>query len=215
MTRRSWLYFAIGFCVAFLVAALLTWPSKPVSAPGPFPAPASDPFTSLEKPVSGSASPGVSVNGSLSPSDAATPDPVALGPTQPPSAAQGPAKGSTASTQKRRTYIVSRNERRISPSAYQGKHYDARFEPIRRCIVWRESNGQYRVRSRVSTASGAYQFIDGTWRNNSGLSAPASAHSRYEQDRVFWKLWNHGKGWRHWWYGQRYACWSGPGRPRV
>lgn len=65
---------------------------------------------------------------------------------------------------------------------------------IREC----ESHGNYRAENGVSTASGAYQFVDGTWRSVTGLQPPASAYSRAVQDRAAVKLWAGGKGAHHW-----------------
>lgn len=80
----------------------------------------------------------------------------------------------------------------LPDSAYVGKHYvnSERFERIRKCIMWRESRGNYRADGRYG--SGAYQFIQATWRvyarraghpewsNIRPFKAP-----RYIQDKVF------------------------------
>ena len=69
-------------------------------------------------------------------------------------------------------------------------------------IRWCESRNNYKAENPRSTASGAYQFLDGTWRSVTGLRPPASAHSPAVQDAAFRKLfaasgtrpWNASKG---------------------
>ena len=49
----------------------------------------------------------------------------------------------------------------IPDSQYRGYHYESEWEPVRRCIVWRESRGN--LRADGSGGSGLYQFIGSTW----------------------------------------------------
>ena len=95
----------------------------------------------------------------------------------------------------------------ILPSAYRGPYYDARFEAYRRCVVKRESEGQYYAVDR-SGAAGAYQFLPAwthtiqKWNHH---YVPIQKMSRYEQDYAFWRAFNHGKGAHHW-AGGRWYC---------
>lgn len=50
------------------------------------------------------------------------------------------------------------------------------------------SPGNYRAENRSSSASGAYQFLDSTWRSTTGLRPPASAYSPAVQDAAARKL---------------------------
>lgn len=71
-----------------------------------------------------------------------------------------------------------------------------------------DGRGSYSLTAKnpVSTASGKYQFINGTWESVTGLPAPASAYSEEIQDAAFYKLWNNGKGSFHW--NASRSCWS-------
>ncbi len=67
------------------------------------------------------------------------------------------------------------------------------------------SAGDYGAKNPRSSASGAYQFLDSTWRSVTGLAAPASAHPPSVQDAAAARLyassgttpWNASRG-----------CWS-------
>jgi len=64
----------------------------------------------------------------------------------------------------------------------------------------------YKAENPVSSASGAYQFIDSTWKSVTGLAPPASAHSPDVQDRAFEDLWDGGSGAYHW--NASRSCWD-------
>ena len=49
----------------------------------------------------------------------------------------------------------------LKDSQYRGWHFEAKYEPFRRCILARESGGNYR--SDGPWGSGGYQFIQSTW----------------------------------------------------
>lgn len=102
-------------------------------------------------------------------------------------------------------------------SAYTGKWYAQKWAPIRKCIMDRESNFDYRARNSRSSAQGAYQFLDSQWRISltymmmkeaDGLSErqaikelrkyPIAKWSRYWQDRAFYTAFRHGEGKHHW-----------------
>jgi len=105
------------------------------------------------------------------------------------------------------------------PSLYTGKHYHKKWAQVRKCIMHRESRSNYRARSSISTASGAYQFLDSQWRvsltwmmlkesksSKDGLAAdiralrekPIQKWNRYYQDRAFYTAWDNGRGADHW-----------------
>lgn len=79
-------------------------------------------------------------------------------------------------------------------------------ERVRRCIVARESGGDYHAQNRHSSASGAYQFLDGTWQNVTGLPGSARDYSKSVQDAAFYKLFDNGRGKSHWNYPPK-QCW--------
>jgi hypothetical protein len=66
------------------------------------------------------------------------------------------------------------------------------------CIRKYESNGNYRAQNPSSSASGAYQFIDSTWRAVTGRSDRAMDAPPAVQDAAFYKLWDGGRGAHHW-----------------
>ena len=95
----------------------------------------------------------------------------------------------------------------VLPSAYRGKYYDARYEAYRRCVVKRESEGEYYVVD-PSGAAGAYQFMPAwthtlqVWNHH---FVPIQKMTRYEQDYAFWRAFDHGKG-ASAWSGGRWYC---------
>jgi len=107
-------------------------------------------------------------------------------------------------------------------SAYKGKWYVAGHESVRKCIMWRESRFNYRAANKKSSARGAYQFLDRSWRKGlvwmmldeggkakeikSLRGKPIHHWSRYYQDRAFWTAWRKGKG-KHHWSLQGNQCW--------
>lgn len=107
-------------------------------------------------------------------------------------------------------------------SLYRGKYYYSDQESFRKCVMNRESNFTYTSRSSISTASGAYQFLDSQWRDglvfmmikeskkkDHGLEKKLKAHfdkpiqtwNRYFQDRAFFTALNYNGKWsgkHHW-----------------
>ena len=69
---------------------------------------------------------------------------------------------------------------------------------IAACIRKYESGGNYQAQNPSSSASGAYQFIDSTWRSLTGRSDRAKDAPPSVQDAAFYKLWANGAGARHW-----------------
>lgn len=88
------------------------------------------------------------------------------------------------------------------------------WENVRKCIVKRESGGNYSARNPYSSAQGAYQFLDNLWRvplsqklNRPELAGvPIYQWSRANQDRAFWLVWDNGAGKMHWNYPPK-QCW--------
>jgi hypothetical protein len=93
----------------------------------------------------------------------------------------------------------------IQPSAYTGRYYRSAYEGFRRCVVHRESRGDYTVRNSSSGASGAYQFLLSTSNEVARMmdrpdlvGRPAGTWTRAEQDQAFYTLYDHGRGASHW-----------------
>jgi phosphate-selective porin len=100
---------------------------------------------------------------------------------------------------------VSRSMRGVRDSAYVGKYYSKRYERTRKCIVRKESGGNYRIASRSGKYKGAYQFNANLARHTARKMGrpdlarkPFNQWSRFHQDKAFWTVWNHGKGRGHW-----------------
>jgi hypothetical protein len=95
-------------------------------------------------------------------------------------------------------------EYKVSDSSYkESEYYMPKKEKIRKCIVWRESRGDYTANG--TGGAGAYQFIQSTWTHYAKAAgftywSKHRAHHapKYVQDAVFWRTWNHGKGKFHW-----------------
>ncbi len=111
----------------------------------------------------------------------------------------------TAAPTGERNTKVSRSMTGIRASAYVGKHYSARHEGTRKCIVRKESGGNYRIASRTGKYRGAYQFNAHLARSTAKrmgrsdlANKPFNTWSRFDQDKAFWTVWNHGRGRGHW-----------------
>jgi hypothetical protein len=108
---------------------------------------------------------------------------------------------------------VKKKVTRSTSREYRGKYYNPRWESVRKCIVQRESGGNYQAKNKWSTAAGAYQFILGTSNavarmmgRGDLVGTSARYWSKFDQDRAFWTLFNHGKGKYHWNYPPK-QCW--------
>jgi hypothetical protein len=129
-----------------------------------------------------------------------------LGPA--PTASAAPTSTTTVATSAptgERNTRVSRSMTGIRSSAYIGKYYSARHEGTRKCIVRKESRGNYRVVSRGGSYRGAYQFnahLARATARKMGRSdlvyKPFNHWSRFDQDKAFWTVWNHGRGRGNW-----------------
>jgi hypothetical protein len=115
------------------------------------------------------------------------------------------ASAATAVPSGERNTRVSRSMTGIRSSAYVGKYYSSRYERTRKCIVRKESGGNYRIASRTGRYRGAYQFNAQLARHTAKkmgrtdlVSRPFNRWSRFEQDKAFWTVWNHGRGRGHW-----------------
>ena len=111
--------------------------------------------------------------------------------------------------------VVASGPSNMPDSTYQGQHHSRKWEPWRRCVMWRESRGDYRARNPSSSAAGAYQFLDRAWRRSlvfmlirehrreagevrSLRAVPIHRWPRYWQDAAFWTVLNDGAGAKHW-----------------
>ena len=54
----------------------------------------------------------------------------------------------------------------MKKSKYRGKWFDPALADCRAAIMQRESNFNYRAANRVSSARGAYRFLDNNWRGS-------------------------------------------------
>lgn len=107
-------------------------------------------------------------------------------------------------------------------SLYRGKYYHKDQEHFRECVMYRESRHNYRAANKTSSARGAYQFLDNSWRDglvymmvkeskktDDGLNKrikrlfdkPIEKWDRYMQDRAFFTAMNINGKWsgkHHW-----------------
>jgi len=98
---------------------------------------------------------------------------------------------------------------KLKDSQYIGWHYEKRWEGYRKCVMARESGGNYKANGRYG--SGAFQFIQSTWDSamrqaNKPEWIGVRPHKAppYVQDEAFWVMANpypkrkglHGK--HHW-----------------
>ncbi len=100
---------------------------------------------------------------------------------------------------------VSRSMTGIRASAYVGRYYRSAHEGTRKCIVRKESHGNYRIVSSGGSYRGAYQFNAHLARATAKrmgrsdlVNKPFNHWSRFDQDKAFWTVWNHGKGRGNW-----------------
>jgi len=107
----------------------------------------------------------------------------------------------------------------VADSLYKGKWFSAKAEDKRRCIVRKETGGNYESVSSGGDYRGAYQMsrplaVGAAWmmqaevRKEFGAEAvatveklrdiPTQKWNRYWQDRAFWTIWRNGSGSDHW-----------------
>jgi len=105
---------------------------------------------------------------------------------------------------------VTKSMRGVYASAYIGKWFKPRWEKVRKCIVRRESGGNYRAANKHSSARGAYQFLSFWQRKLPVLmhkpwlrNKPIVKWSRYDQDHAFWFVFKNGRGKMNWYYAPK------------
>ncbi len=62
--------------------------------------------------------------------------------------------------------VVRADADEMSKSQYRGKYFDPALANCRESIMRRESRFNYQAANRVSSARGAYQFLDNNWRES-------------------------------------------------
>lgn len=134
------------------------------------------------------------------------------------------AAGAGAAAAADREAALARGDRQAAnmmgylPSLYQGKWFMPGKEDVRRCIMDRESNFNYRANGS-GLYFGAYQMSAALARGatymmqtevakemgDEGVAlvkalrqAPPNTWNRYWQDRAFWTIWRGGEGAGHW-----------------
>jgi len=105
-------------------------------------------------------------------------------------------------------------------SQYVGRHYNAKFEELRKCIRWRESRNAYGANTGTGQYRGAYQLsldmaVGAGWMIQKELrrtmprvevvrigellrSTKANLWHPFWQDMAFWIVWDDGAGRSHW-----------------
>lgn len=89
-------------------------------------------------------------------------------------------------------------------AAVEAQRRAVQSHPFLTCVRGRESGGNYSAQNRVSSASGAYQFLDSTWQRTAPRAGVvgygrASQAPWYLQDAV--ALWLYSNGGRSAWNG--------------
>ena len=77
------------------------------------------------------------------------------------------------------------------------------------CVKWRESHNNYQAKNRRSSASGAYQYLDSTWRNHSraaGFAGYRSARSAPPEVQDAVAYWTYDHVGRSPWRSTRRGC---------
>lgn len=119
---------------------------------------------------------------------------------------------------------TARDMRGVMKSLYRGKWFMPKKEKKRRCIIKRESHGNYRAVSAKGIYRGAYQMnrrlaVGATYQMQREVAKemgpraaaevaklrkiPTQKWNRYWQDRAFWTIWKKGDGASHWRGGHR------------
>jgi len=85
----------------------------------------------------------------------------------------------------------TKNAEALKDSQYRGFHYERKFEGYRKCIMARESGGNYKSDGRWG--SGAYQFVQSTWdsamkqaNKPEWIGVRPNKAPPYVQDEAFW-----------------------------
>lgn len=89
----------------------------------------------------------------------------------------------------------SKNADDLKDSQYRGWHYERKWEPYRKCVMARESGGNYKADGPYG--SGAFQFIQSTFdeamrraRKPEWVGVRPHKAPPYVQDEAFWLMAN-------------------------
>jgi len=94
----------------------------------------------------------------------------------------------------------------LTPAPLVASIDEERVPLIARKVAWCESRYDGQAKNPYSTASGYFQFLDGTWEWVTGLPAPARDYPYTVQLEAWETLWDGVDGARHWAPSEH--CWS-------
>lgn len=88
----------------------------------------------------------------------------------------------------KRENVLTKSSRSTKRTNFIPKNFENNVFDVMWAIRMHESGGNYKSRSKWSSASGAYQFIDSTWNNFGGYERAYLAPARVQDERMFKSL---------------------------